>query len=49
MLGEWMRTGDMFWQDGDGYFYFAGRSDDMLKVAGMWVSPVEIEAEERNA
>jgi benzoate-CoA ligase family protein len=43
MLGEWMRTGDMFWQDADGYFYFAGRSDDMLKVAGMWVSPAEIE------
>jgi benzoate-CoA ligase family protein len=44
MLGEWMRTGDMFWQDADGYFYFAGRADDMLKVAGMWVSPAEVEA-----
>jgi len=44
MLGEWLRTGDMFWQDTDGYFYFAGRSDDMLKVGGMWVSPAEIEA-----
>jgi benzoate-CoA ligase family protein len=44
MLGEWVRTGDMFWQDADGYFYFAGRSDDMLKVSGMWVSPAEIEA-----
>lgn len=44
MLGEWSRTGDMFWQDAEGYFYFAGRSDDMLKVAGMWVSPAEIEA-----
>jgi benzoate-CoA ligase family protein len=44
MLGEWLRTGDMFSQDADGYFYFAGRSDDMLKVAGMWVSPAEIEA-----
>jgi benzoate-CoA ligase family protein len=43
MLGEWMRTGDMFWQDADGYFYFAGRADDMLKVGGMWVSPAEIE------
>ncbi len=43
MLGEWLRTGDMFWQDADGYFYFAGRSDDMLKVGGMWVSPAEIE------
>ena len=44
MLGEWLRTGDVFWQDADGYFYFAGRSDDMLKVAGQWVSPAEIEA-----
>jgi benzoate-CoA ligase family protein len=43
MLGEWVRTGDMFRQDADGYFYFAGRSDDMLKVSGMWVSPAEIE------
>jgi acyl-coenzyme A synthetase/AMP-(fatty) acid ligase len=44
MLGEWLRTGDMFWQDGDGYFYFAGRVDDMLKVGGQWVSPAEVEA-----
>jgi acyl-coenzyme A synthetase/AMP-(fatty) acid ligase len=44
MQGEWLRTGDMFYQDGDGYFYFSGRQDDMLKVGGMWVSPVEIEA-----
>jgi benzoate-CoA ligase len=44
MLGEWLRTGDMFWEDADGFFYFAGRSDDMLKVAGMWVSPTEVEA-----
>ncbi len=44
MLGEWLRTGDMFYQDTDGYYYFCGRSDDMLKVGGMWVSPVEIEA-----
>jgi benzoate-CoA ligase len=44
MLGEWLRTGDMFSQDADGFFYFAGRDDDMLKVAGMWVSPAEVEA-----
>jgi benzoate-CoA ligase family protein len=44
MLGDWLRTGDMFSQDDDGYFYFAGRSDDMLKVGGMWVSPAEVEA-----
>ncbi|PYN97879.1 MAG: benzoate-CoA ligase family protein, partial [Candidatus Rokuibacteriota bacterium] len=44
MQGEWLRTGDMMWCDDDGYFYFAGRSDDMLKVSGMWVSPAEVEA-----
>jgi len=43
MHGPWLRTGDMFWRDADGYFYFAGRADDMLKVAGAWVSPTEIE------
>jgi acyl-coenzyme A synthetase/AMP-(fatty) acid ligase len=45
MQGEWLRTGDMFSLDAEGFFTFAGRSDDMLKVAGMWVSPVEIEAQ----
>jgi benzoate-CoA ligase len=44
MLGEWLRTGDMLACDGEGYFYFAGRADDMLKVSGMWVSPAEVEA-----
>jgi benzoate-CoA ligase family protein len=44
MLGPWLRTGDMFWADPEGYFYFAGRSDDMLKVGGRWVSPAEVEA-----
>jgi acyl-coenzyme A synthetase/AMP-(fatty) acid ligase len=44
MLGEWLRTGDMFRQDAEGWFYFAGRSDDMLKVGGQWVSPAEVEA-----
>ena len=44
MLGEWLRTGDMFSQDAEGWFYFEGRSDDMLKVAGQWVSPAEVEA-----
>jgi acyl-coenzyme A synthetase/AMP-(fatty) acid ligase len=33
----------MFYQDTDGYFFFCGRTDDMLKVGGMWVSPVEVE------
>ena len=44
MLGEWLRTGDMFARDADGFFYFAGRADDMLKVGGQWVSPTELEA-----
>jgi len=44
MIGEWLRTGDMFRQDDDGYFYFCGRSDDMLRVAGQWVAPAEVEA-----
>jgi benzoate-CoA ligase family protein len=42
--GHWIRTGDKYSQDADGYFWYAGRSDDMLKVSGMWVSPVEIES-----
>lgn len=41
--GRWIRTGDKYTQDADGYFWYAGRSDDMLKVGGLWVSPVEIE------
>jgi benzoate-CoA ligase family protein len=42
--GHWIRTGDKYYQDDDGYFWYAGRSDDMLKVSGVWVSPVEIES-----
>jgi benzoate-CoA ligase family protein len=42
--GRWLRTGDKYTQDEDGYFYYAGRSDDMLKVGGQWVSPVEVES-----
>ncbi len=42
--GHWIRTGDKYYQDQDGYFWYAGRSDDMLKVSGVWVSPVEIES-----
>jgi benzoate-CoA ligase family protein len=41
--GRWIRTGDKYWQDTDGYFWYAGRADDMLKVNGISVSPVEIE------
>ncbi len=42
--GHWIRTGDKYYQDQDGYFWYAGRSDDMLKCSGVWVSPVEIES-----
>jgi len=41
--GHWIRTGDKYWRDADGFFWYAGRADDMLKVGGIWVSPVEIE------
>jgi benzoate-CoA ligase len=41
--GRWIRTGDKYYQDTDGYFWYAGRSDDMLKVGGIWVSPIEVE------
>jgi benzoate-CoA ligase family protein len=41
--GHWIRTGDKYTQDEDGFFWYAGRSDDMLKVGGLWVSPVEVE------
>lgn len=44
MVGEWLNTGDMYYVDDDGYYVNAGRNDDMLKVGGMWCSPIEIEA-----
>ena len=43
IAGHWLRTGDKYSQDEEGYFWYAGRSDDMLKVSGVWVSPIEIE------
>ncbi|HXG51894.1 MAG TPA: benzoate-CoA ligase family protein [candidate division Zixibacteria bacterium] len=43
MLGEWLKTGDTYYRDADGYYWYCGRSDDMLKVGGLWVSPIEIE------
>jgi benzoate-CoA ligase len=42
--GAWTRTGDKYYEDEDGAFVYCGRSDDMLKVNGMWVSPAEVEA-----
>jgi benzoate-CoA ligase len=43
-LGEWMRSGDKYRRDPDGRYVYGGRSDDMLKVSGIYVSPVEVEA-----
>jgi len=42
--GEWTFTGDKYFRDGDGYYHYCGRTDDMFKVSGMWVSPFEVEA-----
>ncbi len=41
--GEWLFTGDRYYVDEDGFYWHAGRGDDMLKVGGLWVSPIEIE------
>ncbi|MPZ13396.1 MAG: benzoate-CoA ligase family protein [Chloroflexi bacterium] len=41
--GPWLKTGDRYWRDADGYYYYAGRGDDMFKTSGQWVSPVEVE------
>ncbi len=41
--GHWIRTGDKYSVDEEGYFYYHGRSDDMIKAGGIWVSPVEVE------
>jgi benzoate-CoA ligase family protein len=41
--GEWTHTGDTYIRDEDGYFRFCGRTDEMLKVSGVWVSPFEVE------
>jgi benzoate-CoA ligase family protein len=42
--GEWLRTGDTYLTDQDGYFHYLGRSNDMIKSSGVWVSPTEVEA-----
>ena len=43
MLGEWMVTGDQYLRDEAGFYWYQGRNDDMMKVSGSWVSPVEVE------
>jgi 4-hydroxybenzoate-CoA ligase len=42
--GEWTFTGDKYFRDADGYYFYSGRADDMFKVSGMWVSPFDVEA-----
>ena len=44
MRGPWFVTGDKYSVDADGYYWYAGRADDMFKVSGQWVSPIEIES-----
>jgi len=43
MLGEWINTGDKYYVDEDNFYWCAGRQDDMLKVGGIWVSPLDVE------
>jgi benzoate-CoA ligase len=43
-LGEWVKSGDKYTVDADGFYTYAGRSDDMLKVSGQYVSPIEVES-----
>jgi benzoate-CoA ligase len=42
--GEWTKSGDKYTRDADGFYTYGGRSDDMLKVGGIYVSPFEVEA-----
>jgi benzoate-CoA ligase family protein len=44
ILGDWFFTGDRYRMDEEGFYWYEGRSDDMIKVSGLWVSPIEIEA-----
>jgi benzoate-CoA ligase family protein len=43
-VGHWFHTGDKYYQDADGYFWYAGRCDDLFKVSGRWLSPAEVES-----
>jgi 4-hydroxybenzoate-CoA ligase len=42
--GAWTRTGDKYYRDNDGFYHYCGRTDDMFKVSGIWVSPFEVES-----
>ena len=43
-VGEWVHTGDKYIRDAEGYYEYCGRTDDMFKVGGIWVSPFEVES-----
>jgi len=43
VIGDWINSGDKYYKDADGFFFPSGRADDMLKVGGIWVSPLEVE------
>ena len=43
-IGDWTRTGDNLTFDEDGFFWFSGRNNDLFKVKGLWLSPIDIEA-----
>ena len=43
MKGEWLHAGDWYRVDEDGFYWYEGRADDMIKVSGLWVSPVDVE------
>ena len=42
--GHWFRTGDKYYEDDEGYFWYAGRANDLFKVNGRWLSPAEVES-----
>ena len=42
-MGDWFNTGDQYYRDEEGYFWYVGRGDDMIKAGGIWVSPIEVE------
>ncbi|GIT47849.1 MAG: hypothetical protein Ct9H300mP13_6450 [Gammaproteobacteria bacterium] len=43
MQEDWVNTGDRFSRDKEGYYFFKGRADDLIKVSGQWVHPLEVE------
>ncbi|MCL4437021.1 MAG: benzoate-CoA ligase family protein [Thaumarchaeota archaeon] len=42
-IGEWLLTGDVYYKDDKGYYWYYSRSDDMIRSSGVWVSPIEVE------